>query len=148
MTIDSVKTPSQAHVSSARAYLIKLHAIIFLALLLVWYVGVTIKSVAGSPFVALYYVLHIFPACLISLLILVEWISKGKNDSAPPSLRHRLNHRLHQIYYRILLILPITGITCFFDFLPSRPFYLIHAWLFYCLLILIGVNVLHWTRKH
>lgn len=37
----------------------------------------------------------------------------------------------------------MTGITVFFDFMVFQPFYLLHIWLFYLLLILVVVNITH-----
>ncbi len=37
------------------------HTIAFFMLLLTWLAGEAIKTEAGTPFAALYYVLHIFP---------------------------------------------------------------------------------------
>lgn len=112
-------------------------------LLATWIAGAAIKTEAGTPFVALYYVLHIFPGSIIFILILFEWLVRNQgalNDVPPDQL---VSRALHRAYYLILLALPITGIAVFFDFMAIRPFYQIHSWLFNLLLILVFVNIVH-----
>lgn len=123
--------------------LVSIHAAAFVMLLVTWIAGAAIKTEAGTPFVALYYVLHIFPGSIIFILILFEWLARNQgalNDVPPDQL---VNRALHRAYYLILLALPITGIAVFFDFMAIRPFYQIHNWLFNLLLILVFVNIVH-----
>lgn len=124
--------------------LMLIHVLAFFMLLVTWLCGEAIKTEAGSPFAALYYVLHIFPGSVIFILILFEWIvrNQGKLIHTPDMPRHLwMNRKLHRAYYLILLALPLTGIAVFFDFMQSRPFYQLHSLLFTWLLILVGVNV-------
>lgn len=108
-----------------------------------WIAGAAIKTEAGTPFVALYYVLHIFPGSIIFILILFEWLvrNQGALTEVPPD--QLVNSALHRAYYLILLALPITGIAIFFDFMAMRPFYQIHNWLFKLLLLLVLLNIVH-----
>ena len=123
--------------------LVSIHVAAFVMLLAIWIAGAAIKTEAGTPFVALYYVLHIFPGSIIFILILFEWLARnqGALNDVPPD--QRVNRALHRAYYLILLALPITGIAVFFDFMAIRPFYQIHGWLFNLLLILVFVNIVH-----
>lgn len=114
-------------------------------LLITWFCGNAIKTEAGSPFAALYYVLHIFPGSIIFILILVEWLAKNQSKLVrPPEMQKHLwiNRILHRGYYLILMALPLTGIIVFFDFMENRPFYLLHSALFNLLLVLIMVNLI------
>jgi len=124
--------------------LMLIHGLAFLMLLVTWLCGEAIKTEAGSPFAALYYVLHIFPGSVIFILILFEWIvrNQGKLVHTPDMPLHLwINRRLHRAYYLILLALPITGVAVFFDFMDSRPFYQLHSTLFTLLMVLVAVNV-------
>lgn len=123
--------------------LMLIHALAFFMLLVTWLCGEAIKTEAGSPFAALYYVLHIFPGSIIFILILFEWIvrNQGELAHAPDMPQHLwINRKLHRAYYLILLALPVSGIAVFFDFMDSRPFYQLHSLLFTLLLILVGIN--------
>ncbi len=125
--------------------LLLIHVLAVFMLLVTWLCGEAIKTEAGSPFAALYYVLHIFPGSIIFILILFEWIvrNQGKLVHVPEMPQHLwINRKLHRAYYLILLALPLTGIVVFFDFIKSRPFYQLHSALFTLLLILITVNLI------
>lgn len=124
-------------------HLVLIHVVAFLMLAATWIAGAAIKTEAGTPFVALYYVLHIFPGSIIFILILFEWLvrNQGALTEVPPD--QLLNSGLHRAYYLILLALPITGIAIFFDFMAMRPFYQVHHWLFYLLLLLVLLNIVH-----
>lgn len=125
--------------------LLLIHIVAFLMLVITWLCGEAIKTEIGSPMVALYYVLHIFPGSAIFILIFFEWIirNQGKLVHTPDMPQHLwLNRILHRAYYLILLALPLTGIVVFFDFMQSRPFYQLHSTLFSLLLILITVNII------
>jgi cytochrome b561 len=127
-----------------RSKLIAVHALAFLMLLMTWACGEAIKSEAGTPFVALYYVLHIFPGSIIFILILFEWLARNQEKlvHTPDTPTHLwVNRKLHRAYYLILLALPITGIAVFFDLMTSRPFYQLHSLLFTLLLALVLVNL-------
>ena len=133
-----------------------IHGLAFALLAITWLAAAGIAPHGGSPLVALYYVLHIFPGSIIFVLILFEWLARNRAiaermPTEPPAVR--FNHRLHQIYYLILLALPVSGILVFFDpaslsgdglarWLGSRPLYHLHADLFYLLLVLVVVNTL------
>jgi len=119
------------------------HTIAFFMLLLTWLAGEAIKTEAGTPFVALYYVLHIFPGSIIFILILMEWYASSQKPLAYTPRTQLVNRILHRIYYLILLALPVTGVAVFFDFLASRPFYHVHSILFSLLLVLVFVNIVH-----
>jgi cytochrome b561 len=124
---------------------ILIHVLAFFILLMTWLCGEAIKTEAGSPFAALYYVLHIFPGSIIFILILIEWIVRNQGKLIhPPEIPQYLwiNRKLHRAYYLILLALPLTGITVFFDVIKGRPFYQLHSALFSLLLILIVVNLI------
>jgi cytochrome b561 len=95
-----------------------------------WVTGAAIKTETGTPFVALYYVLHIFPGSIISILILFGWLARNQGALIEVPRDHLVNKALHRAYYLILLALPITGIAIFFDFMAVRPFYQIHKWAF------------------
>lgn len=112
-------------------------------LLATWIAGAAIKTEAGTPFAALYYVLHIFPGSIIFILILFEWLVRNQGTLAEVPRDQLVNRTLHRAYYLILLALPITGIAIFFDFMAMRPFYQIHNGLFNLLLILVFVNIAH-----
>ena len=119
------------------------HTIAFFMLLLTWLAGEAIKTEAGTPFVALYYVLHIFPGSVVFILILMEWSAVSQIPLSDVPRSQLANRILHRIYYLILLALPVTGVAVFFDFLASRPFYHVHSILFSLLLILVFVNIVH-----
>ena len=124
--------------------LILIHAVAFFMLAITWLCGQAIKAESGSPLVALYYVLHIFPGSIIFILILFEWLIRNQGKLTLPTdmPRHEwINRKLHRAYYLILLALPPTGIMVFFDFIASRPFYQLHNALFMLLLALIGINL-------
>ncbi|OIR17814.1 hypothetical protein GALL_20360 [mine drainage metagenome] len=124
--------------------LLLIHVAVFFILLITWICGEEIKTEAGSPFSALYYVLHIFLGSIIFILTLVEWITRNQTKlvHTPAMPQHLwINQILHRGYYLILMALPLTGIIVFFDFMESRPFYLLHGSLFNLLLILIMVNL-------
>lgn len=108
-----------------------------------WIAGATIKTEAGTPFVALYYVLHVFPGSIIFILILFEWLVRNQGKLTEVPRDQLVNRALHRAYYLILLALPITGIAIFFDFMATRPLYQLHNWLFNLLLILVFVNIVH-----
>lgn len=112
-------------------------------LLATWIAGAAIKTEAGTPFAALYYVLHIFPGSIIFILILFEWLVRNQGTLAEVPRDQLVNRTLHRAYYLILLALPITGIAIFFDFMAMRPFYQIHNWLFKLLLLLVLLNIVH-----
>lgn len=131
--------------ASRRVLLI--HAIAFILIFLVWLAGVAIKTEAGKPLVALYYVLHIFPASILFIFATVEWQTISQQSPSVTRLASRnwgyINQVLHRVYYLMLMLLPFSGIAVFFDFLASRPFYQIHRLLFYVLLFLMAVNLVH-----
>jgi cytochrome b561 len=123
--------------------LIVIHFLAFLMLLVTWFCGAAIKTEAGSPMVALYYVLHIFPGSIIFILILFEWLIRNQGKLVHTTEMPQylwINRKLHRAYYLILLALPLTGILVFFDFIQARPFYHSHSALFNLLLILIVIN--------
>lgn len=127
-----------------RHHFVVVHALAFLMLLITWACGEVIKTEAGTPFVALYYVLHIFTGSVIFLLILFEWLLRNQDKLLRPSdmAAHLwINKKLHRAYYLILLALPITGIAVFFDVMVSRPFYQLHSMLFWALVSLVVVNL-------
>jgi len=119
------------------------HSIAFFMLLLTWLAGEAIKTEAGTPFAALYYVLHIFPGSVIFILILMEWSAASQKPLPDVPRSQLVNRLLHRAYYLILLALPVTGTAVFFDFLASRPFYHLHSILFDLLLVLVFVNIAH-----
>ena len=59
----------------------------------------------------------------------------------PP--QEMVNKALHRAYYLILLVLPLTGIAVFFDWTVSRLLNLLHASLFYLLMVLVLINILY-----
>ena len=119
------------------------HATAFVMLLVTWLAGAAIKTEAGTPFAALYYVLHIFPGSIIFILILFEWLVRNQGALKEGPRDQLFNRALHRGYYLILLALPMTGIAVFFDFMAIRPFYQLHKVLFYLLLALVIVNIAH-----
>jgi cytochrome b561 len=137
--------------------LILIHLIAFVMLFVIWLAGGAIKTQAGSPLVALYYVLHIFPGSVMFILILFEWLARYRGtlgDIAQLPWHLRLNRRLHRLYYLILLALPVTGIVIFFEsswmlqatqWLPQRPVYQLHSSLFDVLMVLVLVNLVAMT---
>lgn len=131
--------------ASRRFFLI--HALAFILVFMIWLAGAAIKKEAGTPMAALYYVLHIFPASVVFVLAAIEWQTISQQGPSTFS-RHLgdwsfINQILHRIYWLMLMLLPLTGIAVFFDFLISRPFYQIHRLLFYAFLFLMLMNVLH-----
>ncbi len=112
-------------------------------LLITWLAGAAIKTEAGTPFAALYYVLHIFPGSIIFILILFEWLVRNQGALMQVPREQLVNRALHRAYYLILLALPMTGIAVFFDFMAMRPFYQLHKALFSLLLVLVVVNIAH-----
>lgn len=102
-----------------------------------------IKYESGTPLVALYYVLHIFPGSVIAIIILFEWLAKDRKKLTEVPKSALINSALHRAYYLILLALPVTGIAIFFDFISTHPFYQLHTGLFNLLLILVLVNIIH-----
>ncbi len=120
-----------------------IHLVAFVMLLVTWWAGVAIKAEAGTPFVALYYVLHIFPGSIIFILILFEWLATSQRSLAAMPPQEMVNKALHRAYYLILLILPLTGIAVFFDWTVSRLLNLLHASLFYLLMVLVLINIVH-----
>ena len=123
--------------------LVFIHATAFVMLLATWVAGAAIKTEAGTPFVALYYVLHIFPGSIIFILILFEWLVRNQGALIEVPRDQLVNRALHRAYYLILLALPVTGIAIFFEFIAVRPFYQLHNGLFNLLLILVFVNIAH-----
>lgn len=123
--------------------IVLIHCAAFVMLLVTWLAGAAIKTAAGTPFVALYYVLHIFPGSIIFILIFFEWLERNQGSLASVPLQEIVNQALHRAYYLILLALPITGIAIFFDWTALRLVYLLHAALFYLLIVLVLVNILH-----
>ena len=123
--------------------LVFVHVAVFVMLSATWIAGAAIKTEAGTPFVALYYVLHIFPGSIIFILILFEWLVRNQGALAKVPRDQLVNRALHRAYYLILLALPLTGIAIFFDFMAVRPFYQLHNGLFNLLLILILENIVH-----
>lgn len=123
--------------------LVLVHATAFIMLLVTWLAGAAIKTEAGTPFAALYYVLHIFPGSVIFILILFEWLVRNQGALMQVPRDQLVNRALHRAYYLILLALPMTGIAVFFDFMAMRPFYQLHKALFNLLLVLVVVNIAH-----
>lgn len=123
--------------------LVLIHLAAFIMLLVTWLAGAAIKAEAGTPFVALYYVLHIFPGSIIFILILFEWLVRNQGSLATVPPQEIVNKTLHRAYYLILLVLPVTGIAVFFDWTAFRLVYLLHATLFYVLIVLVFANILH-----
>lgn len=123
--------------------LVLLHLAAFFILLVTWMAGAAIKTEAGTPLVALYYVLHIFPGSIISILILFEWLARNQDSLADIPPQEIVNKALHRAYYLILLVLPLTGIAIFFDSTALRLGYFIHTNLFYLLIVLVLINILH-----
>ncbi len=123
--------------------LVLIHLAAFVMLLVTWLAGAAIKTEAGTPFVALYYVLHIFPGSIIFILILFEWLLRNQGSLATVPPQQIINKTLHRAYYLILLILPVTGVFIFFDWTAFRLVYLLHATLFYLLIVLVFANILH-----
>lgn len=128
---------------AVRRNLVFIHVAAFVMLVATWIAGAAIKTEAGTPFVALYYVLHIFPGSIIFILILFEWLVRNQGKLTEVPRDQLVNRALHRAYYLILLALPITGIAIFFDFMATRPLYQLHNWLFNLLLILVFVNIVH-----
>jgi len=140
--------------------LLSIHAMVFILLLATWLAGVAIAPHAGTPLVALYYVLHIFPGSLVFVLVLFYLLNKADDGEPKPisiPLPDKVNGRMHHLYYGILLALPLTGILIFFEQakpaawndalwwiqpLYDRFFYHLHALLFDVLLGLVVINVL------
>lgn len=121
--------------------LVLIHAGVFVMVLITWLAGEAIKTEAGTPFAALYYVLHIFPGSVIFILILFEWLVRNQGSLSKVPRHQLVNRMLHRAYYLILLALPVTGIAIFFDFIAARPFYRFHSALFNLLLVLVLVNI-------
>jgi len=137
-----------------------IHGLAFVLLFATWLAGISIAPHAGTPLVALYYVLHIFPASVIFVLILLQWqISSQKppKDNPDANSYGQWNGFVHQLYDAILAALPITGILIFYEpkalvatpglatgwltqMLHDRFFHHIHAWLFNLLLALVVIN--------
>lgn len=132
----------------------------FILLLVTWLAGDAIASHAGTPLVALYYVLHIFPGSLVFVLVLFYWLGKadeGEPQAVNVSLSGKVNRLMHHLYYSILLALPLTGILIFFEPVKARAgsdtswwmqlfherfIYHLHASLFDVLLVLVAINAL------
>jgi len=123
--------------------LVLIHVAVFIMLLVTWLAGEAIKTEAGTPFVALYYVLHIFPGSVVFILILIEWLVRNAGSLSEMPRHQLVNIILHRAYYLILLALPVTGIVIFFDFIAARPFYHLHSALFTLLVVLVLVNIIH-----
>ena len=123
--------------------LVLLHLAAFFILLVTWMAGAAIKTEAGTPLVALYYVLHIFPGSIISILILFEWLARNQGSLADTPPQEIVNNALHRTYYLILLVLPLTGIAIFFDWTVLRLGYFLHTSFFYLLIVLVLINILH-----
>lgn len=141
--------------------LLFIHAVAFILILVTWLAGASIAPHAGTPLVALYYVLHIFPASVIFVLILFQWqISSQARRAASVGVQwsDRFNRSMHQLYDAILIALPLTGLLVFFEptashaplhenatwwirVLQDRLFYHVHAWLFDLLLGFVALNV-------
>jgi cytochrome b561 len=123
------------------------HSLAFLLLFLTWWAGTAIKTESG-PFSASYYVLHIFPASVIFILVLLEWLIRNQDKLVHPLNMPAylwLNRKLHRAYYVLLMLLPLTGILVFFDWLPIRPFYWIHKTLFNFILGLLVFDLISIT---
>lgn len=120
-----------------------LHLVAFFILLVTWLAGAAIKTETGTPLVALYYVLHIFPGSIIFILILFEWLARNQGSLADTPPQEIVNNALHRAYYLILLVLPLTGIAIFFDWTVLRLGYFLHTSFFYLLIVLVLINILH-----
>jgi cytochrome b561 len=138
-----------------------IHGLAFVLILMTWLAGAAIGSHAGTPLVALFYVLHIFPASIIFVLILFQWqISSQAKQVAPATTQiDHFNAAMHWIYDALLVALPLTGLLVFFD--PAAPkrlnlgqtgwwqqlwydrfFFHVHGWLFDALLAAVLLNLL------
>lgn len=122
-----------------------LHAVAFGLLGIIWFSGACIKTAVGTPFVAVFYVAHIFSASILCLWILFEWFVKNPIALKALSLHQRINLRFHRLYYQTLLILPITGLVIFFDASAWRWSYELHVFLFDVLMVLIVLNALYFA---
>lgn len=72
------------------------HATAFFMLLVTWLAGAAIKTEAGTPFAALYYVLHIFPGSVIFILILFEWLVRNQGALMKVPRDQLVNRALHR----------------------------------------------------
>lgn len=138
-----------------------IHGLAFVLILATWLAGEAIAGHAGTPLVALFYVLHIFPASIIFVLILFQWqvASQAKHDAPATANPDRFNAAMHWLYDALLVALPLTGLLVFFD--PAAPkalnlaqanwwqqlwydrfFFHVHGWLFDALLVAVLLNLL------
>jgi len=138
-----------------------IHGLAFVLILVTWLAGEAITGHAGRPLVALFYVLHIFPASIIFVLILFQWQirSQAKHDAPAAANPDRFNALMHWLYDALLVALPLTGLLVFFD--PAVPktlnltqagwwqqlwydrfFFHVHGWLFDVLLVAVVLSLL------
>lgn len=138
-----------------------IHGLAFVLILVTWLAGEAIAGHAGTPLVALFYVLHIFPASIIFVLILFQWqvSSQAKHATPADASPDRFNAAMHWLYDALLVALPLTGLLVFFD--PTAPkgldltqagwwqqlwydrmFFHVHGWLFDALLLAVLLNLL------
>lgn len=142
-----------------------IHGLLFVLLLVTWLSGILITDHAGTPMVALYYVMHIFPGSIIFVLILFQWLISSqtrRTSITEESLPSRWTRILHRCYDAILVAVPLIGLLIFFEpaspnakvnaeagrltqlmqLMQSQPFHRLHAWLYYLLLALVVFNVI------
>lgn len=128
-----------------------LHALAFGLLAVIGFSGAQIKTAAGTPFVAVFYVAHIFSASMLALWILFEGFVKQTVPSKAPSPGQRIHFQFHRLYDQVLLVLPITGLAIFFDASAWQFAYRLHVFLFDSLMVLVMLNAVYvlaqWLRR-
>ncbi len=147
-------------------YVLVSHWLVFTLMLATWLGGYLIPAHAGTPGVALYYVIHVFAGCALFGAGLF-YLHPGKAGIAPHLLSadpHEVTKAIHRIFYYLLSVSPLTGVLVFFvpdsglhlgqngSFWLNHVYndnfaHLLHGLLFYLVLVLGTVNFLFVLNK-
>ena len=135
------------------------HWHIFTLLAGTWFFGYSVAAHAGTPSVALYYVVHILTGSALSTLAFFLRLPRKEGAHAPHDApgSHALTRQLHKLIFHLLMAAPILGVLVFF--VPDGPWHqmhdgsfwlthvyhdnlahLAHGAMFYLLLLLGSVN--------
>ena len=92
------------------------HWLPFSLMAMIWLGGYFIHAHAGTPSVALYYVIHVAAGCALFGVGLF-YLHPGTEGIAPDLISvdpHEVTKAIHRIHYYVLCVLPPTGVLVFF----------------------------------
>lgn len=141
------------------------HWLAFTLLATTWLFGYLVPGHAGTPGVALYYVLHAFAGCALFGVAFFH-LHPGKEGISPHRLSvdpHELTLVIHRVFYYLIALAPPTGVLVFFvpdstlhwsdgSFLRSHVYndnfaHMLHGLLFYLVIALGLFNFLFVMAK-